>query len=429
MMSWKFGAAQADITPDRPVWMSGMGYRTHENTGVYGPLKACALYMSDGKSQAVLLNADIIDFPSDTVARLRGALADAAGIPGDHVICSATHSHDTPRLSDAIGILGEVDEEYKAWMESTLLRIALEAKKSARAGRLAFSRVRAKVGVNRRKWDEKAGEAVHGPNPEGMHDRAVDTLYITDRQGRDIATMTTYGCHATACGQYELGGDFPGFFRQVMSSRTKAPALWCAGCGGNIRPWLTGTLESFGGATADAAREMGTVHAKNVLSGRKSALPVDASALRVTRKVIRLPLQERRSYKEFRDLGYGEYYIDLYGEAFVKAAWDVARTRKTVPFEIQVLSLNPGHHLVYWSGEVVTDIGIALKDLCPAQIVTPHGYANGSVGYIPARLHYAQGGYEPDRSTVFYKLPAPFAPDIEDRILKATLKIIAAHHA
>ena len=425
-MGWRFGIATADVTPATPQWMAGMGYRTEKSKGVYLPLVASAFYMSDGVNEALVYSMDILDFPGDLVRRLRANICRTTHVRGDHVVFCATHSHDTPRITDRIVLPGEVDPDYVSEVEAKLLALADAAKRSARAGRIEFSRVRAKVGVNRRQYDPEQGVAKHAPNPEGAHDRAVDSRWVLDRRGRVVTSLTTYGCHATACGGYELGGDFPGFFRLAVARATAAPAVWLAGCGANVRAWFTGAMDSYGGGTVAAARKMGVAHANNVLSGRKRTRPVELSVLRVSRKVIRLPLQKAWPYRKFRKVFF-EWYVERFGEERVREAYESARKKKSAGFEIQLMSLNQDHHMVFWSGEVVTEIGMALKDLCPGQIVTTQANANESTSYIPARHMFPLGGYEVVRSCGLYRLPAPYQPGVEDRILRATLGMIDAH--
>ena len=120
-MEWRFGSAKTDITPMTAQWLSGMGYRLEKSKGVYLPLLAEALFLTDGRLEALLINADLIDFPRDMVRSLRRVLAQRLGLPGDHVIFSATHSHDTPRISDAIALPGQMDPEYVSSLRRSLV--------------------------------------------------------------------------------------------------------------------------------------------------------------------------------------------------------------------------------------------------------------------------------------------------------------------
>ena len=165
MDTWSFGVASVDITPSTPQYLVGMGWRTERSKGVYLPLLASALYLTDGQSEAALLSADLIAFPLPMVRRLRAAAASLAGVPAAHVVCCATHTHDAPRLSDDLAMVGETDWAYVRWLEQQVRDLIPAAKAAARPGRMLFSRTRSSVGVNRRQWDPVNKVAKHAPNP------------------------------------------------------------------------------------------------------------------------------------------------------------------------------------------------------------------------------------------------------------------------
>jgi hypothetical protein len=247
---------------------------------------------------------------------------------------------------------------------------------------------------------------------------------VLDRDGRLIATLTSYGCHATVTGGPNLGADYPGYFKDLMEKRTGAVALWCAGCGADVRPWFTGALTGFGGGTPDHAKQMGYDHAREVLAGRKGALPVELERLRISRRMVALPIQKPWTLRQLRTILYPGT-IEGYGSKFLTLAAEMRNTR-TASCEVQVLSLNAGHHLVYLGGEICAEVGIGLKDLCPGQIVTPHGYANSMVGYVPAEHMFPQGGHEVVADCFSFGLPASFVPDVQERLWSAALPMITA---
>lgn len=47
------------------------------------------------------------------------------------------------------------------------------------------------------------------------------------------------------------------------------------------------------------------------------------------------------------------------------------------------------------------------------------GYCNEVMCYIPSRRVLDEGGYEVDRSMIYYGFPGPFAGNVEDRIFSA----------
>ncbi|MBM3281098.1 MAG: hypothetical protein FJY95_23930 [Candidatus Handelsmanbacteria bacterium] len=94
------------------------------------------------------------------------------------------------------------------------------------------------------------------------------------------------------------------------------------------------------------------------------------------------------------------------------------------PQEIQVLQLNPDFRLVFLGGEILSAIGLHLKEaLRPATTVVA-GYSNGLIGYVPSQDTYDLGGYEVDGSHYYFLRPAPFARDVESRILAQTQALV-----
>lgn len=425
-MTWKFGAASVDITPETPQFL--MGYIRHsKSTGVYHPIYAKALYMTDGREEAALIAADIGGFFREVTARYRKAIRRACGLAPDHVVLSATHTHCAPTLTPKLRMGGSSDPAYIAFLEDRLVEAVRRAKAAARPGRVEFSRVRSSWGVNRRPREADQMMAV---NPEGTHDRAVDTRWFLDNDGALIASATSYGCHPTAhkenlADSDRVGADYPGFFKDVMEKKTGAIALWSQGCGGSVRPWFSGNLDDFGGRTLEAARRMGEGHAKEVLAGRKGAMPVELGALRASHTTTQLPLREM-SKKEAFDLNW-PLRKKIYTKADIQRGLDENWDVKAIPFETQVLSLNPRHHLVYWGGEVVSEIGYEFKNMTPGHIVTPHGYTNNVTSYIPSENMALMGGYEVERSHFFFGLPRPVTIDAQRHLWRAAWRLIEKH--
>ena len=419
---WRFGAAGVDITPATPQYLTGY-FRPEPSDGVYHPLHAKALYMTDGESEAAIIAADLCIFSADITARFRQAISSASGVPAENIVLCATHTHTGPRITDPApnDASGHADPAYVDSLENSLADAVRAAKDRARPGRVEFSRVRSHLGVNRRQMRD--GKAAFLPNPEGAHDRAVDTRWILNAQGRLIATLTSYGCHPTIMGGQEIGADYPGYFGDLMEERTGAPALWCCGCGANIRPWFSGRIDSWAGESVPAsARKMSFAHAQEILAGRKQAFPIELGRLKVARRMVALPIQKPWTLKQVRAMQYDKM-IAAFGRKFPQIVAQMQK-RRSAPCEVQVLSLDNGHHLAYLGGEICTELGIALKDMCPGQIVTPHGFANSAVGYVAAEHMLPQGGHEVDGNCFFYGLPARLVPNAQDYLLRAALSMI-----
>jgi len=93
------GAAQVDITPPPGTPMAGY-YALRGAEGTHDPLRAKALVFEKDGTRADLVALDLIGTTPGTVADARKLIAEQTGIPGSHVMISATHSHTGPVLSD-----------------------------------------------------------------------------------------------------------------------------------------------------------------------------------------------------------------------------------------------------------------------------------------------------------------------------------------
>lgn len=58
-----------------------------------------------------------------------------------------------------------------------------------------------------------------------------------------------------------------------------------------------------------------------------------------------------------------------------------------------------------------------------------HAYSNDVAFYVASRRMIAEGGYEVDRSMVYYGQPAPLAAGTEDQIIRTVRELLPAGFA
>jgi hypothetical protein len=73
---------------------------------------------------------------------------------------------------------------------------------------------------------------------------------------------------------------------------------------------------------------------------------------------------------------------------------------------------------VLLGGETVVDYSLRLKNELGADKTWVSGYCNDVMAYIPSRRVLEEGGYEGGGAMVYYGLPAPWGPQVEERIVK-----------
>jgi hypothetical protein len=72
--------------------------------------------------------------------------------------------------------------------------------------------------------------------------------------------------------------------------------------------------------------------------------------------------------------------------------------------------------LIALAGEVVTDYALRLKREFGGDVWVA-GYSNDLCSYIPSARMFKEGGYEVIDSMLYYDLPGPYKPELEERII------------
>lgn len=409
------GVAVRDITPEGPIWMDGYGARDRPSEGVYAPLTARALALRTGDATAAIVVADILNLDQRQEARFRQSISKAAGLPPEAVILCATHTHCSARVADLM-TPGDPDPAYLARLEEAIGAAVAGAVENLRPAKLSFSRTRSRFGISRRLPDGAGGVRFH-PNPEGVIDRDLDTFWLTTPAGDPVASLSSYGCHPTSRSGYLLGPDYPGFLRAGIEREWGGTALFLTGCAGNIRPAFLDENGRFRSAEVAEVEAAGEAMSAEVVAGRAGVVVIEEPGVRATLGTARLPIEEIPDRAALEELAAsGDLAASKWAERLLGKLAEGPLPDPT-PFTVQTLRLDARHALVFLAGEVVTEVGLRIKQAYPYQAVTTVAYSNGLIGYVPARSIHAQGGYEVRGSYRFYLQPAAFTPDVEDVIL------------
>ena len=134
-MTFTVGAAEITTTP--PIGVELAGYGFGPSVGMLSELKAQALVLDDEKTTVALIAVDLLTVGEAFVAAVRRQVEEELGIPGEHVLISASHSHSTPTTSP-LRQWGRVDEVYATALEHQLVGAVRLAKSRAVAARVAM---------------------------------------------------------------------------------------------------------------------------------------------------------------------------------------------------------------------------------------------------------------------------------------------------
>jgi len=399
----KAGAAEVDITPEKPVQLAGYAERTGLSTGVHDPLKASVVVFDDGRSRAALIGLDVIMMLQFWGDAIREAVEKKTGIPGSHVILNASHTHGAPHPAK--------EKEYAMAVAQKVAGAVKEAANALRPVSIGYGEGAIDFNVNRRKLGPD-GKYTGDLNPDGICDRRIKVLRIDDSDALEpMALIMHVVCHPNVFrGQNtQVTGDFCGLGRAFLEKNLngKTVGLVLQGCTGDVRsnmPPVGGSWRS--GSAADmnwCATSFGA-----------EALRV-AARLRVREQMINRPAQ----FKIRADQDTLMLDVDPAKKQLVEKHKDKMRDKVLdgkIVFPIRALAIGD-YVFVGLPGEPVVEYGLGIEDDL-AQLgknVIVLGYCTGDAGYVPASHMIDEGGYETE---------GPYGKDAEPKIRDAVKLLV-----
>lgn len=221
-----------------------------------------------------------------------------------------------------------------------------------------------------------------------------------------------YACHNTTLSQQKFSGDYAGFSQAYLEEKLPgATALFVCGCGGDANPLPRGTVE--------LAQKYGAELAEAVLAMAKQPLTELKGPIRVAFKEVSLALSAPPTRAEVeKQLQDSNVYIQRRAKLLLKTLDEKGALPTTYPYPVQVWQFADGMQMIALGGEVVVDYSLRLKHELGRERTWVIAYANDVCAYMPSLRVLREGGYEGAESMIYYGHHGPWAPTIEENIMR-----------
>ena len=420
------GAAKVEITPACDVWMDGM-IRSHRSVGVHDPLYARALFLCPNEDRArafVVVSVDVCALRGQDALAARQAAAARTGVPAEHIIVAATHTHSGPAT---MGFFNPVEEGYVRELVGKIAAVIEQAVNSARPAAAGcglgredtishYRRLLADDGHVVMNWEPFPAEHILGPL--GVPDTEVGVLAVADAQkpAELICLLFNHAGHPNVMSgeNYLLSADYPGYAARLIEKQMGCTAIFTNGAQGSVdidglkdRDWA-GVARAGGALAESVIRTARSIAPSADAHIRGSHLRYSLAARGITDDELAWAEAELAQTG-----GAVEPHADGIGDDYKAALYKQIRESDEQDIEVEQTAFAVDDAIfISFPSELFAEIGANIKAESRFEQTCIIGLANGCVGYVPTHLAVTQGGYEVDTRRV--------SEDAEDTVLECS---------
>jgi hypothetical protein len=393
------GVAASPITPFLDDRLVGYFYERTAD-GVHDDLYAKSMVIDDGTTTIALVACDVVWMSKAVVADARARIQKRLGIPADHILISATHSHTGPELQG----------EFASLLARRISDSVVTAKGNAQPARLRVGRGEEASLPHHRRYLMKDGSTVTNPGflnpnivkPQGPIDPRVPVVVAENIHGKPLVTWVNYAMHLDTIGGTMISADYAFFLGRYLEQAKgrEMITIFTIGAAGNINHWDVARAgpqrgvkeaarlgETLGAAVLKAFDNLETIEAPR-LSARSAPLElsvpvVTEEEIAAMRKVLATPAPKNV-----------DFTLDRVRASRTLALAALGGKLRT---EIQVVAVGP-IAFVAIPGELFVELGLEIQKASPFRYTFIVALANDGIGYIPTKEAFKQGGYEPTTS-------------------------------
>jgi hypothetical protein len=450
---FRAGAFAIDVTPTKfPISVNG-GMTDRQAKGAHDRLHARCLVLDDGKTAIAFAVVDSCMVPRPVADDARRQAARAAGIPADHILISATHTHTAPTLAGTFQ--SEPDPDYPHYLAGRIAEGIARAAHNRAPAQAGWAVAKEPNQVFNRRWKMKPGTLNPDPfgrgtdrvemnpgyrnpglvEPAGPTDPDVSVLSVRARDGRPIALLANYSLHYVG-GVPELSADYYGMFAERIATLLGADkvdppfvGILSNGTSGDVNNINFKEADPGTKVPGEQARLVADAVARAALDACKTIRYRDDVTLAMAEQELELGVRKPDAQEIERARGIlaeakakGKDVLTTLPEVYARETVLMAKYPDRVKAKVQAIRVG-GLGIAAIPCEVFAETGLDIKKRSPLKPTFTIELANGYNGYLPTPAQHRLGGYETWRARSSY-LEVDASTKLTDAVL-GLLKAVA----
>ncbi|MBI3853905.1 MAG: neutral/alkaline non-lysosomal ceramidase N-terminal domain-containing protein [Verrucomicrobia bacterium] len=435
--AFRAGAATSNVTPPLGLSING-GMQNVTARHIHDELHARCLALDDGQTRLALVVVDSCMIPREIFDAAKQKIQQQTGIPADHILMSATHTHSAPASTSVFQ--SDPDEAYEKFLATRIADGVRRAVNNLAPAKIGWGFGKVPDQVFNRRWKMKPGTALKNPfggidqvkmnpgvgdlnllEPAGPTDPELSIVSVQSADGHPLALLANYSLHyCGGVGAGHISADYYGMFadrvQQLLGADRQDPpfvAMMSNGTSGNIN-----NINFRGGQPKQPSYGQMRLVAKEVAdeAGRvyktiqhQGWVPLGAVQKEI-QLGVRLPSTDEVERARQIMAESKTPVMQTLEQIYARETVLISSYPPQVPVILQVLRIGD-LRIAAIPCEVFVEIGLELKQKNPPMFTIE--LANGYHGYLPTVEHHKLGGYETWRARSSY-LELEAAPKIVD---------------
>ncbi|HJO93772.1 MAG TPA: neutral/alkaline non-lysosomal ceramidase N-terminal domain-containing protein [Victivallales bacterium] len=409
---------KVDITPDKPVYLSGFANRSDKSSGIHLPLLSLCLLVGGGKNRVCIISNDFMELAPEIVEFISEQIAKKTELDKTDIFIHSIHTHSAPVMSEML-LKNTSSSGNDIYRELTIQKIIDNAVKTVNE-KESYTKCSLKVGVGesalgicRRAIDPETGLSVIGKKSSSNAKQKLYVMEFKDTSGKPYITAVNYACHPVTLHENNLAvsSDYVGVARNKIEEKLNSNVIFLNGAAGDINP------DFPMGNDTEITSEAGRLLAEDVL--RLSYKNIDYAGIISECIELHLPYKNRNMTSSFIDdeverkssekTDFYDWPTDLKSWAeTMKAKLDKGQLinyRKTKIGAVKLSNII----LFFSQGEIFSKYQDELRSQFPEYAVLFVGYTGCEAGYLPDYDSFKNGGYEVEQAYVYLLEPSPLS--------------------